>query len=118
MIWTLDEWKKKKSKTSVHKYGAVRCESKDGVKFPSKLEKMYYERLIEAKNRGEISYFLMQVPFRLPGNIKYLLDFMVIYPDNRLEYIEVKGFMSEVARIKIQQTESIYNIKINVVKSA
>lgn len=116
---TLDEFRKKRDKNKPHKYGAVRCESNDGVKFPSKLEKMYYERLVKTRENGEISYFLQQVPFKLPGNTKYVVDFMVIYPiDNGaffIEYVDVKGKMLPMAILKIKQVEALYPVKIKIV---
>ncbi len=116
---TLNEWMCARKKR--HKFNAVRCESKDGVKFPSKLERQYYDRLVEAQGKGRIEYFLSQVPFRLPGNVKYLVDFMVVYmedsPMKTIEYIDVKGKMTAMSTLKIKQVEALYPVKIKIVDS-
>lgn len=92
----------------------------DGIRFHSKKEAEYYQKLKDDQSKGLIKYFLMQVPFRLPGKIKYLLDFMVVYHDphyytDYIEYIDVKGYMTKEAKIKIKQVEDIYGIEIQVV---
>ena len=58
-----------------HKYGAVRCEA-DGIKFPSKLEKRYFEKLKLMVKAGELVMFLRQPLFDLPGGVTYRADFM------------------------------------------
>lgn len=113
MILTLSEWKSKRSQKQ-HKFNAIRCES-DGIKFPSKLEKEYYERLVNAQKSGAILYFLTQVPFRLPGKIKYIVDFMVIHQNNSVQFIDVKGKMTPMSLLKIKQVESLYPIDIKIV---
>lgn len=113
-IISLEEWKSKQKKGK-HKYNAVRCESKDGVKFPSKLEKTYYDRLVQAQKQEDIQYFLQQVPFRLPGNVKYIVDFMVMKENFLIEFIDVKGKMTPMSILKIKQVESLYPIKIKIV---
>jgi len=54
----------------------------------------------------------MQVPIQLPGGVKYLVDFMIIYPDGKVEYIDVKGVKTSVYIIKKKQVEALYPIKI------
>lgn len=112
---TLEEWKNLPLKKK-HKFNAKRSES-NGIKFSSKLEKQYYERLLIAKEEGKLNYFLMQVPFKLPGNTKYVVDFMVISSCNPdyIEYIDVKGVMTPMSILKIKQVEALYPIKIKIV---
>lgn len=98
-----------------HKFGAVKCE-KDGIKFPSKLERDYYNRLKLLQKAGEVLFFLRQVPFDLPGGITYRLDFMVFYAHGEVELIETKGHMTKDAEIKIKQVEDIYNVNIKIVR--
>lgn len=109
MTMSLDQWRSRKK----HKFNAVRCES-NGVKFPSKLERTYYDRLVEAKKFGSIQYFLRQVPFYLPGNTKYVVDFMIV-TSNDVEFIDVKGKMTPMSNLKIKQVEDLYPIKIKIV---
>lgn len=105
--------KKKRSK-----YGAKRAKRND-ITFHSKREAAYYDKLVNDQKEGKISFFLMQVPFRLPGNIKYLLDFMVIKETLglcQIVYIDVKGFMTPLSKMKIAQVEELYKIRIEIVK--
>ena len=102
-----------------HKFGAKQCKSGE-IKFPSKLERDYYNRLKALQRSGEILFFLRQVPFHLPGNIKYVVDFVEFWaPVNEqpgdIIFTEVKGYMTDLAQMKIRQTEEIYGIEINVV---
>lgn len=102
-----------------NKYGSVRTKRKE-LTFHSKREAAYYDELLKQKEAGEISYFLMQVPFLLPGNRKYLLDFMVVTQNSAgycyVDYIDVKGFMTPMSKMKIDQVEDIYKIKIRIIK--
>ena len=103
-----------------HKYNAVRCETKNGIKFPSKLEREYYNRLIEAQKKEKIDFFLRQVPFHLTGNIKYIVDFVIFYvwsgiDGTDIEFVDVKGKMTPMSILKIKQVEDLYPIKIKIV---
>lgn len=102
-----------------HKFNALSCEL-DGIKFSSKKERAYYNHLKWLKQEGKILFFLMQVPFSLPGNIKYRLDFMEFWAPVGVEpgeivFTEVKGFKTPIGQLKIAQCEEIYGIKINVI---
>jgi hypothetical protein len=83
----------------------------DGIRFQSKKEAKYYKKLILWKKSGFIKYFLRQVPFDLPGNVKYRVDFQVFYPD-RIEYIDVKGHRTKEFILKKKQVEALYPVKI------
>ena len=103
-----------------HKYGAIRCEM-DGIKFGSKLEKSYYQKLKILQASGEILFFLRQTPFHLPGEVRYVIDFVEFWApkdgdQGDVIFTEVKGFMTAMAKLKIAQTESLYGIKINIVR--
>lgn len=104
------------------KYGACRAKRKE-LTFHSKREAAYYDKLVNDQKNGVIAFFLMQVPFRLPGNKKYLVDFMTFtIPKGQeagwadVEYIDVKGFMTPMSQLKIDQVEELYKIKIKIVK--
>jgi hypothetical protein len=121
---TIDQYKslnsinsKRSSKFS--KYKAVPT-IVDGIRFHSKKEADYYKELKFKQELGEISYFLMQVPFRLPGNIKYLCDFMVVHTNERpaydlIDYIDVKGYDTKISKLKRKQVEEIYGIEIKLI---
>lgn len=100
--------------SEVSKYKAKKAEA-DGITFHSTKERNYYLRLKDMQARGEINFFLMQVPFRLPGGIKYLLDFMIFHPSGTIEFIDVKGYLTQTAKIKIKQVVELYKIDIKLV---
>lgn len=97
----------------------------DGIRFHSKKEAEYYKMLKDKQSKGEIEYFLMQVPFRLPGGIRHYVDFMVIRREfanipikleyEEIEYIECKGRDLPIGKLKRKQTEEIYGIEIKLV---
>lgn len=98
-----------------HKFHAQKCES-DGIKFPSKAERAYYQRLKLLQASGEVLFFLRQVPLHLPGNVKYIVDFVVFTSDGEVKFVDVKGVSTPVFEIKKKQVEALYPIKIEVVK--
>lgn len=100
-------------RTLRHKFNAQPTEV-DGRKFGSKKEAAFYKKLCLLKQAGEIVLFLEQVPIRLAGGIVYRLDFLVFWNDGRCEPIEVKGFMTAVAKIKLAQAEEILG-KITII---
>src|ERR1044072_3582420 len=106
----------KKLATKCHKYNAKQT-IVDGIKFPSKKEAEYYTKLKFSKQQGQLLYFLRQVPFHLPGNVKYLADFMVVYHDphyhfDTIEYIDVKGKDTPMSKLKRKQVKDLYGVEI------
>lgn len=87
----------------------------DGLRFDSKAEAAYYGHLKLLKAAGDVIYFLRQVPFDLPGNVKYRCDFMVVR-ETGIEYIDVKGAITATFRLKKKQVEALYPVKIRCVK--
>ncbi len=69
-----------------HKFGAFPCE-RDGKKFPSKLQARYYDKLLMLQSSGQVLFFLRQIPFVLPGSVRYVLTFRCSIP--KLEQITV-----------------------------
>ena len=75
----------------------------DGIVFDSKAEAQHYVDLREAKVKGEIADFRMQVPLEVIPSWKppwskrtiramaYVADFIVTYNDGREEIQDVKG---------------------------
>jgi hypothetical protein len=47
----------------------------------------------------------------------YFLDFQVQYGDGRIEYVDAKGVLTDVYRIKKKAVEAYYGIKITEVKA-
>lgn len=101
-------------KTLRHKFGAVRCES-DGKKFPSKLERNYYNQLVLRQKAGEVLFFLRQIPFDLPGNVIYRADFQVFKNDGTVEFIDTKGKDTALSISKRKMVEDLYPVSINIV---
>lgn len=97
------------------KYSAKSC-TYNGIKFPSKLERDYYMHLDKLKSNGEISFFLRQINFHLPGNTKYVCDFQVFWTNGEITFEETKGMMTDIAILKIKQVEDLYPVKIKIVK--
>ena len=96
-----------------HKFHA-RPTKKNNIHFDSKKEAQYYEKLNILKKSGEILFFLRQVPFDLPGGVKYRLDFLEFWANGEIVFTEVKGFMTKQAKDKIKMVEDLYNIEINI----
>jgi len=97
-----------------HKFGAIRCE-REGIKFPSKLERNYYDRLVLEKMSGNVVLFIRQPRFDLPGGLTYLADFLVFYADGNAEFIDTKGKDTVVSLMKRKQVEELYQVKIKIV---
>ncbi len=105
-------------KTKKSKYRNTPTKYK-GIRYDSKLEAQYAEYLDIKKSAGLISYWLRQVPFSLPGNVKYRVDFMVVdeAPEATIiEYIDVKGTETNMFKLKKKQVEDLYPITIEIVK--
>ena len=98
-----------------HKFKAIACQ-RDGINFPSKLERSYYDLLNQLQAGGQVLFFLRQVGFDLPGKKRYFADFMVFYTNGEVEVVDTKGMDTNISKLKRDQVESIYPIKIKVVK--
>lgn len=103
------------SKRKKHKFGAVRCR-RGGVKFSSKLERSYFDYLNALKAANGIKFFLRQCPLHLPGNIRYVTDFVVFHLDGSVEFVDVKGIATSTYKMKKKMVEDLYPIKIIEVK--
>lgn len=94
-----------------HKFHAIPTEL-DGIKFASKKEAKRYKDLILLKKAGDILFFLRQVPFHLPGNIKYLCDFVIFWTNGEVTFEDIKGMKTAIYILKKKQVETLYPIKI------
>jgi len=93
------------------KYHAV-MEECDGIRFQSKKEARYYRELKARVFAGEVAYFLRQVPFELVGGVRYRVDFMEVWTDGSIHYIDTKGFRTQTYRMKRRMVEATYPIKM------
>jgi hypothetical protein len=94
-----------------HKYRATQT-SIDGIKFSSKKEATHYCNLKLLQKSGDVLFFLRQVPFHLPGNIKYISDFMVFWANGEVTIEDVKGFKTSLYLTKKKLVENLYPVKI------
>lgn len=100
-----------------HKYGAIPT-TVDDKRFDSKLEARYYHTLKLRQKVGEVVFFLCQVPFDLPGGVRYVCDFAVFLADGTVEFIDTKGRDTPMSSLKRKQVEDLYPIEIKVVTKA
>ena len=95
-----------------HKFHAKPVES-EGIKFSSKKEAAYYQKLKELQKSGEVLFFLRQIPFYLSDNkSKYVCDFLVFSTNGEVEFIDCKGFKTETYKLKKRLVEAQYPITI------
>jgi len=107
------------------KYGVAKKSDRtyNGVVYMSKLEmdyRKYLELLQKASDPHERPIKIEeQVPFKIEINghkiCTYLLDFRVNYFD-RTEYVDTKGVITAIYRLKKKLVEAVYKIKIKEVK--
>ncbi len=97
-----------------HKFNAVRTEH-NGVKYASKKEARYAQELEFLQKAGDVIFFLRQVPFHLPGNVRYVVDFQIFYADGKVVFADVKGFKTPEYIMKKKMVESLYPIEIEEV---
>lgn len=93
-----------------HKYGAC-ATSVDGIRFDSKREAGHYRALKLLQQVGEIRWFAVKPVFLLPGEVKYIPDFIVAFHD-RVEIQDVKGVRTQAYVIKRRQMKAVYGIEI------
>lgn len=115
MIWYKQRQSKYNAKSSIY----------NGISYHSKKEAAYAQELDLRKEAGDIKRWERQVAIDLFVHDKkicrYYVDFRVIYPDGQEELVEVKGFETEVWRLKWKLLEAIWNkehpeVQLTVVK--
>lgn len=96
-----------------HKFHAQPTE-RDGMKFHSKKEARYYDKLMTIKKGGGgiLLFFLRQVPFHLPGGVVYRLDFMEFWANGEVRCVDVKGHRTADYIAKKKQVEALYPVTI------
>ena len=97
-----------------HKFNAKAVEY-DGIRFDSKKEGNYYLQLQLRVKAGEVVFFLRQVPFHLPGGVKYIVDFMEFHADGTVHMVDVKGMTTDKFIMKKKMVEDLYPVIIEVV---
>lgn len=97
-----------------HKYNAKPSTS-DGMRFDSLKERRFYDDLKLRQRAGDVVMFLRQVPFHLPGGVRYVVDFQVFNSDGTVSFIDVKGMETAAFKAKKRMVEAEYPIEIEVV---
>lgn len=101
-------------KRQKHKYFA-KPEHVDGLRFDSKKEAKYYRELKLRQRSGEVVFFLRQVPFHLPGNVTYRVDFQEFMSDGSIRFVDIKGYETKEFIMKKKMVEDLYPVEIEVV---
>lgn len=117
-----------------HKYRAQAC-TVDGIRFDSKREARYYERLKLRQRAGEVMFWLRQTPLHLPGGTKLVVDFVEIAAavelmiDGRVvrvpmcdvlaaggvRFVDAKGVETQTFRVKRREVHHHYPIRVETV---
>lgn len=84
----------------------------EGVRFQSKKEAKYYQDLCLARRSGDLLFFLRQVPFHLPGGVRYIVDFVEFWKSGETRFVDVKGFKTPTYQMKKKIVESEYPVEI------
>ncbi|MBQ8087040.1 MAG: DUF1064 domain-containing protein [Clostridia bacterium] len=89
------------------KYGNHKIEI-NGMKFDSKHEAEIFLQLDARRRAGELKCVLRQVPFDLPGGIRYIADFVTILPDMRIEGVyDAKSAATKQNRVYINKRKQM-----------
>ena len=61
--------------------------------------------------------WLRQVPFHLPGGVRFVVDFLEFHADGTTHFVDVKGFATASFKAKVRMVADLYApITIEVVK--
>lgn len=106
-------------RNSKNKYRSV-SSSYNGIQFHSKAECAYAIELDMRKKAGDIKDWSRQIKVSLDVNgyhiTNYFVDFEITHNDDSSELIEVKGFETEVWRLKRKLLEATYLFQNPLVK--
>lgn len=100
------------------KYGNRRVEV-DGMKFDSQHEAdVYFGTLYPSWRAGAYKLLARQVPFDLPGGIRYIADFVTVSADGEVSVIDAKSPATRKNRVYInkkKQMKAVWGIEIREV---
>lgn len=109
-------------------YNKVKKVFYDDIKFDSKAEVAYYKHLLKEKEKGNVVSFELQKKYVLMDKyrhpktdkavraITYTPDFEVTYPDGKIEVVDIKGFQTEVFKIKMKLFMERYKVPLILIK--
>lgn len=98
-----------------HKFNA-RPSFSAGKRYDSKLEAKCAGWLDALKVQGEVLFYLRQVPFDLPGGVKYRCDFQVFWASGEVSFVDAKGMETDTFKLKKKQVEDLYPVTIELWK--
>lgn len=75
----------------------------------------YYVQLKRQAKAGDVLTFLRQVPFHLPGGVKYVADFLIFYASGEVAVVDVKGVRTAEYKTKKKLVEFHYPVTITEV---
>lgn len=91
-----------------------------GRSFDSKLEAAYYNQLLLRQKAKEIKEIVPQFKLDITVNGKhicnYYIDFKVVLSNDIVEYHEVKGFETDVWKLKWKLATTLYSEKFIIVR--
>ena len=97
------------------KYGNRKVEI-DGMKFDSQHEAdVYFGTLLPSWKCGAYKLLARQVPFDLPGGIRYIADFVTVSVDGHVSVIDAKSEATRKNRVYInkkKQMKAIWGLEI------
>jgi hypothetical protein len=106
----------------------IRCQSRDGTNFASKLERDYYEQLLLRWKAGEVLWFVRQPSFDLEGGVRYIADFLVVTKMRGdplylrggvvVTIIDTTGVMTPTKSNKLKQLKSRYGLDVEIVRKS
>lgn len=82
----------------------------DGKTFDSKHEAEAYAHLMLRHRAGELRVVMRQVPFDLPGNIRYIADFCTLDAEGRFEVIDAKSPITRRDRTYINKRKQMKDV--------
>lgn len=86
----------------------------DGYRFDSKLEARCFQELRLRRMAGEVLWFTRQVPFELPGGVRYRADFLAVLRGGGVEVIDATGFVTSTKKLKLKQVKAIYGVEVQL----
>lgn len=97
-----------------NKFGAIK-QTYGGYSYHSRKEAQYAAELDLRVRAGDIKRWERQkkIELRVNGELicNYFIDFVIYHNDETKEYTEIKGFETDVWRLKWKLFEAIYRVK-------
>lgn len=107
------------------KYGNRKVEL-DGIVFDSVAESKYYQQLKWLEANKQINFFRCQPRYRLQDGfekagkkhrpIDYIADFEIHHIDGSIEVVDVKGHITETAKLKFKLFNKKFPHKLTLIK--